>query len=445
MESPPLRPLSSAPEGIRSDVGEGVDYLNETRWRVLQVAARLLLEYNERSALITRHLGRLASRLDIAVSTVVEYRAVTLAAPDGRMFRAQAPELRINMAVSIDTLRTIDDLCAGRIAVDEGLRRLESVEHTSVQHGKLVVTALFGLAAAALAAVLGGDGATIASSGGAAALGVFARQEIAKRTSTLLLTPFVAALVGALVGALVIRADWTLTQSLCLIVPALMVVPGPHLINGVEDILENEIEAGICRLCLATAILVAAALGVAAGLWLIFGAIAEPASSGRAVTTALVNIGLAGVASAGFAALQNSPWRVVWVSIACGAIGYAIRSVSLASGTGLAMASVAACLAIGIAAGIASNRLQLPFAPAAFAGAAPLMPGLSIYGSIAAAVRMAKAGSTADPTLAVAMLSPLVEAAFVVAAMVIGLVIGSRVAGLARWSRPKAPPPSSDP
>jgi hypothetical protein len=73
------------------------------------------------------------------------------------------------------------------------------------------------------------------------------------------------------------------------------------------------------------------------------------------------------------------------------------------------------------------------------------MPGLSIYGSIAAAVRMAKAGSTADPTLAVAMLSPLVEAAFVVAAMVIGLVIGSRVAGLARWSRPKAPPPSSDP
>jgi uncharacterized membrane protein YjjB (DUF3815 family) len=96
---------------------------------------------------------------------------------------------------------------------------------------------------------------------------------------------------------------------------------------------------------------------------------------------------------------------------------------------------LAACLAIGIAAGIASDRLHLPFASAAFAGAAPLMPGVLIYKSFAAAVRMVTAGTMADPALAVAMLSPCVEAAFVVAAMVIGLVVGARFAGLARLSR----------
>jgi hypothetical protein len=56
------------------------------------------------------------------------------------------------------------------------------------------------------------------------------------------------------------------------------------------------------------------------------------------------------------------------------------------------------------------------------------MPGV-MYRSIAAALRMATAGPGADPALAVAMLSPFVDAAFVVAAMVIGLIAGNRLAG----------------
>jgi uncharacterized membrane protein YjjP (DUF1212 family) len=418
-------------------IGDRPDLSNDTSWRLLQLAARLLLEFNERSAVINRYLDRLASRLGISVSTAVAYRVVTLATPGGRIFRAQAPELRINMAVSIATLHAIDDLCIGRIEVDEAMRRLESVERTSVRHGRFVVATLFGLAAAALAALLGADGAAIGSSGGSAALGLIARQGVGRRTRTLLLPPFVAALVGAVVGGLVIRAGWTATQNLCLIVPALMLVPGPHLINGIQDLLENEIETGICRLCLATAILLAAALGVVVGAWLFIGVATQPSSGGGLVTVALVDIVLAGVASAGFAVFQNSPWSVVWVSIACGAIGYASRAVSLASGMGLATASLAACLAIGIAAGIASHRLRLPFASAAFAGAAPLMPGVLIYRSIATAMRMANTGITADPALAVAMLSSFVEAAFVVAAMAIGLVVGARLAGVARLSRTK--------
>jgi uncharacterized membrane protein YjjP (DUF1212 family) len=411
-------------------IAERSSHSNEVRWRVLRSAARLLLEYNERSALVTQHLDRLATRLGIAVSTGVAYREVSLATPDGRMFRAHAPELRVDMAVTIGTLRAIDDLCTGRIDVDEGMRRLDSVERDSLRHGRFVVAALFGLGAAALAALLGADWAAIGSAGGSAALGSIVRPEVAKHARSPALPPFVAALIGALVGGLVIRADGTATQSLCLIVPALMLVPGPHLINSVEDMLDNEIDTGISRLCLALTILLAAAAGVVAGMWLTVGTIAEAASGGRVATVALVDILLAGVAAAGFSAFQNSPWRVVWVAVACGAIGYAIRAVGLVSGTGLAMASLAACLAIGIAAGVASDRLRLPFAAAAFAGAAPLMPGVLIYRSIAFAMRLATGGITADPSLAVAMLSPCVEAAFVVGAMAIGLVAGLRIAGL---------------
>jgi succinate dehydrogenase hydrophobic anchor subunit len=150
--------------------------------------------------------------------------------------------------------------------------------------------------------------------------GIDRTAEVAKRTSALLAPPFVAALVGAFVGGLVIRADWTATQNLCLIVPALMLVPGPHLINGIEDVLENEIQAGICRLGLAIAILLAAALGVAVGAWLIIGTIAEAAPDRQSVTVPLVDIVLAGVASAGFSTVQNPR------GASCGCLSRAARS-----------------------------------------------------------------------------------------------------------------------
>ena len=50
-----------------------------------------------------------------------------------------------------------------------------------------------------------------------------------------------------------------------------MLVPGPHLINGVHDLLENHMQTGVCRLALATGILLTAALGVALGGWATLG------------------------------------------------------------------------------------------------------------------------------------------------------------------------------
>jgi hypothetical protein len=38
----------------------------------------------------------------------------------------------------VGALRAIDDLCAGRIDVEEALRRLESVERMLVRHGQFV-------------------------------------------------------------------------------------------------------------------------------------------------------------------------------------------------------------------------------------------------------------------------------------------------------------------
>ena len=63
-----------------------------------------------------------------------------------------------------------------------------------------------------------------------------------------------------------------------------------------------------------------------------------------------VDVVLAGVASGGFAVFQNSPWRVVWVSIVCGAVGYAIRAIALNLEFGLAF--VAGAMVSGLVIGV---------------------------------------------------------------------------------------------
>ena len=61
-----------------------------------------------------------------------------------------------------------------------------------------------------------------------------------------------------------------------------MLVPGPHLINGVYDLLDNHMQTGVCRLVLAMGILIATAFGVVLGSWLTLGpAMLSTSSSGR--------------------------------------------------------------------------------------------------------------------------------------------------------------------
>jgi uncharacterized membrane protein YjjP (DUF1212 family) len=410
--------------------------MDQEALRFLRLLARLLLEYNVRSALIRRHIDQVASYLSVGARAIVGYREVTLVADDGREFLAHAPELRINVAMSLGTFHVIDDLRAGRISLAEATERLETLPATAPHHSRWTLAVLFGMAAASLATLLLADWVAVTVSAISAGLGLVARQQFARRHEVLFGSPFTAALIGGALGGMVIRFGWTDTPSLCLVVPALMLVPGPYLINGVDDMLENHMAAGVCRLALAGGILGAAGLGVVSGAWLTLGKLAVPASSAAVAPLALpVVVLLGGAAACGFAAFYNAPWRVVWVSVACGMVGHGVRFLCLQFHSPLAIATLLACLVIGILAQLAADRLRATFSAVAFAGAVPMMPGVFIYQSIAGAMRLAGAGAAADPAVAAGTIGLIFKAMFVVGAMAIGLLLGSRVASAARRRR----------
>ncbi len=285
-----------------------------------------MLEYNVRSKSLERAIDRIARHVGVNVQTVVGYREVTLALADGRSIHARAPELRINVAVSAGALNVIEKLCLDRIGLDEATKSLETLERLAPRHGRWVVAALFGLAASAIAWLLRADWGSIVVSGLSSAVGLIARQELARRPVILFAQPFAAGLIGAAIGGLAIRLGWTATPGFCLIVPALMLVPGPHLINSVYDMLDNHVQTGVCRLVLAMGILIATALGVVLGGWLTLGPATLSTSPSAAMQLTLsLDMALAGVAACGFGKFYNAPWRVLWVSILCGMIGHGLR------------------------------------------------------------------------------------------------------------------------
>jgi uncharacterized membrane protein YjjP (DUF1212 family) len=424
------------PEPISREPPENARIPSEAALRFLLLSARLLLEYNDSSKRLERSIERIARHVGVALQTIVGYREVTLALADGRGFHARAPELRINVAVSVGALRVIDELCLDRIGLDEATRRLEDVERLAPRHGRWVVAALFGLAASAVAWLLRADWGAIVVSGVSSAVGLIGRQELARWSVMLFAQPFAAGLIGAALGGLAIRLGWTGTPGLCLIVPALMLVPGPHLINSMRDLLENHVQTGVCRAGLAMGILAAAALGVVLGGWLVLGSATLSTSPSEAMRLTLpLDVTLAGVAACGFGAFYNAPWRVLWVSILCGMAGHGLRYLCL-DHLSVGISTLFACLAIGLMADVAANRLRLPFSAVAFAAAVPMMPGVFMYQSIAGAMRLSAAGAAADPALAAATLALSYKSLSVVGAMVIGLLVGARLANLANGDEP---------
>src|SRR5512144_84468 len=85
---------------------------------LLQLTARLLLEYSARTETIERQMERIAKQIGLRVTTSVAYREVTLFVDNRRFCHVRAPELRLNAAVNLATLRVIDDFCSDRISVD---------------------------------------------------------------------------------------------------------------------------------------------------------------------------------------------------------------------------------------------------------------------------------------------------------------------------------------
>jgi uncharacterized membrane protein YjjP (DUF1212 family) len=397
--------------------------------RLLLQASRLLLEYNEASgALIHAVTATARSLTNEPCHVAVSYRGVSVSLGRDSPILETVKELRLNAAVQTRVHEVLDDVRRSRLDAPSALDRLDRVEADTPRHSRWLVALLIGAAASSFARLLGADVIAVAVAGLAAGLGLLARQELARRHVSLLALPLTAAFIGALLGGLAIRMGWTRSPELILVVPALIVVPGPHLINGLFDLIDNHLPMSLSRLGLATALLLASALGLVVGIALtIPGATFPEQSAGGDHLNLVSDMVLAGIATCGFAAFFNTPWRHMGMAAAGGMAGHGLRYLALQAGFQVEAATFFGGLVVGAISAWMAGASRAPVAVIAFAGAVTMIPGSTLYRGLAGALQLARLADKSDAALAASTLGHIVQGSVIVAGLALGLVLGIRL------------------
>jgi uncharacterized membrane protein YjjP (DUF1212 family) len=395
---------------------------------LLLQAGRLLLEYNESTGAIHRALRATATTLtDETCRIVVSYGGVAVSlAGEGAALEA-VQELRYNTAVQERVHQILGQVRRRELDASAALARLGRVEADIPRYPRWLAALVLGAAAASLAILLGADAGAAAVAGLATGLGLLARQELGRRHFTLLALPLTAAFIGAILGGLAIRFGWTRTPELVLVVPALMLVPGPHLINGLLDLIDNYLPMSVARLGLAMGILLASAAGIGLGVEL---TLPDPVSGDQASSpdhlSLVSDVLLAGIVTCGFAVFYNTAWRHLWMVTLPGMAGHGLRFLALEAGYRLLAATFLGGLAVGVISAWMVRSRKMPVAIIAFAGAVTMIPGLHMYRALSGAVRLARLGDMTDPGTVAGTLGNAVHACLVVSGLALGLILGAR-------------------
>jgi uncharacterized membrane protein YjjB (DUF3815 family) len=208
-----------------------------------------------------------------------------------------------------------------------------------------------------------------------------------------------------------------------------MVMPGPHLINGLLDLIDNHMLMGAARLGLALCVILASGIGVAVGIELVF---TDPPALGSAGSlrslTVVADVCLAGVVACSFAVVFNTPWREVWMATVGGMVGHGIRFLAETpeAGCRLDAATFLGGLAVGAIAGVLSRYRRVPLAVVAFAGAVTMVPGLQFYRALAGALQVARSTEAVDASLVTGTVTNALQGTWVVGALTLGLILGAR-------------------
>jgi uncharacterized membrane protein YjjP (DUF1212 family) len=382
---------------------------------------------------------RLSSFLGCRAAVFVHWGELEIQTQEGDdrfISEIEAAPSGVNMDRVASTLQTVDTLCDGRLALSSALEVIHRIAKAPPSPAWLFTLAA-GVGAVALAVLFGVQhlvsAALIFAS---AAAGAALRRTLARYGTNMFVQPFSAALLAGVVGALAVRYQLSSSLRLVAVCPCMVLVPGPHFLNGMLDFIRGRISLGAARLIYAVLVVVAISTGLLLGLELL-GASLPVDPAGRVVPL-WHDVFAAGVAVACYSVFFSAPLKMLPWPVAVGTLAHSLRWVALSTfGASAVTGAFVACLIVGIILTPVSHRWKIPFAAIGFASVVSMIPGVFMFRMASGLVQLTNdsqrswdllAGTLADGWIAI----------LIILAVSFGLIVPKLVIDYASETRRRA-------
>jgi len=422
--------LRFAPEFHRLDgfgVSDGTTdsepaHLEEVAHLALQVG-RLLLENGADTAQVQESIVRFAAAFGYEAHLIVTYEALLLTIVAGNQFRTKVgyrvPGMNVNMAAVVSVNRLLGEVVNGRLSLAEGRAELADIEQRPTLYSRWIVVVALGLTAASLARLFSSDWPAFGVAWLAGSAGMWLRQELGRRKFNLFFIPFAAALVSGIIGGAAALLGVSRTPALCLVGPAMIIVPGVPLVNGVQDMIKNHMTLGLARLGLGGLVTVAIAFGLFVAT-VVTGA-KIPVDAPLKILSIPQDALFSALAAVGYLFLFNVPARIAWACVVCGMASHTMRTLCLHLGIDLVSGTLIGALVVGFLAQGFSWRFRAPSAAFAFPGVVAMIPGAFAFRAVIGSLMIVHAGAAAAPVLVTETLALAAACVLMVAAIAVGI------------------------
>jgi len=334
---------------------------------------------------------------------------------------AAAP-LGVDMGKVAATLDAIERFSRGELDAPAVATALRAVAHRPATSDTYF--AMFAAAGAVALSVIFGVMHAVAVIGIAVSAGAggYLRRWLGRKSHNPFLQPFCAALLAGAIGSLVLYLWPDEPQRLIAVCPCMVLVPGPHILNGALDLARARIPLGAARIGYALLIVLMICAGLLLGLSL--GGVALPVAGPSVPVPLVFDMLAAGVAVAAYGTFFSMPARMLPLPVLVGMVAHGARWAAIAIlGANVEVAALLACLIVGVVITPLADKMRLPFAAVAFASVVALIPGVYVFRMAEGFLRLAVSGAATPPEMISGTLADGVSAILITLSMAFGLLL----------------------